>query len=48
VEIVTVLTRANHRAATFEYEMRLAPAGDDGEKMRRIATGHTSHMFLNR
>src|SRR5580704_12983476 len=41
VEIVTTLKRANHRAVTFEYELR----SDAG---RRIATGHTSHIFLNR
>jgi len=48
IEIVTVLTRAHHRAVTFQYEMRTVPSADDGEKARRIATGHTSHMFLNR
>jgi acyl-CoA thioester hydrolase len=49
VEIETVLTRAHHRAVTFHYEMRAVPSpGEDGEKVRRIATGHTSHMFLNR
>jgi acyl-CoA thioester hydrolase len=40
IEITTSLKRANHRAVTFEYDMR--------EKGRRIATGHTSHIFLNR
>jgi acyl-CoA thioester hydrolase len=44
VEIITSLTRVNYRALTFEYEMRLV----DGEKPRKIATGHTSHIFLNR
>ena len=49
VEIETVLTRAHHRAVTFQYEMRAVPVeGEDGEKVRRIATGHTNHMFLNR
>jgi acyl-CoA thioester hydrolase len=48
IEIVTVLARANHRAVTFQYEMSSVPALSDGEKARRIATGHTSHMFLNR
>jgi acyl-CoA thioester hydrolase len=47
VEIVTSLTRVNYRALTFEYEMRLAAAEGDGG-MRKIATGHTSHIFLNR
>ena len=42
IEIVTTLTRAHYRAVTFHYEMRLAPAG------RKIATGFTSHMFVNR
>ena len=41
VEIVTSLRKANHRAVTFEYELR----SDTG---RRIATAHTSHIFLNR
>ncbi len=45
VEISTTLTRAHHRAITFEYEMRVAT--DDGEP-RRIATGRTNHIFLNR
>lgn len=48
IEIVTELTRANHRAVTFQYEMRSVPTPGDGEKGRRIATGETSHMFLNR
>jgi acyl-CoA thioester hydrolase len=49
IEIETVLSRAHHRAVTFQYEMRVVPApGGDGEKVRRIATGHTNHMFLNR
>jgi acyl-CoA thioester hydrolase len=48
VEILTTLSRATHRAITFHYEMRsVMPAGRD-EKVRRIATGHTSHIFLNR
>ena len=46
IEILTVLTRAHHRAVTFQYEMHTVPSA--GEKSRRIATGHTSHMFLNR
>ena len=48
IEIVTVLSRANHRAVTFQYEMRSVPSEGDGETVRRIAIGHTSHMFLNR
>ena len=48
IEIATVLTRANHRAVTFQYEMRSVPAPGEGGKARRIATGHTGHMFLNR
>src|SRR5580658_5001505 len=48
IEIVTVLARANHRAVTFQYEMSSVPPLCDGEKARRIATGRTSHMFLNR
>ena len=49
VEIETVLTRAHHRAVTFKYEMRAVPsAGEVGDKVRRIASGHTNHMFLNR
>ena len=48
VEVETVLTRAHHRAVTFQYEMRTVHAEGDGEKGRRIASGHTSHMFLNR
>jgi acyl-CoA thioester hydrolase len=47
IEIATVLTRAHHRAVTFHYEMRTVPAAGDGEA-RRIATGHTNHIFLNR
>ena len=47
IEIATTLTRAHHRAVTFHYEMRSAP-GAGGEKGRRIATGYTSHIFLNR
>jgi len=47
IEIVTSLNRANHRAVTFGYELRSVPAEGDGES-RRIATGHTSHIFLNR
>jgi|SRR5580693_4401756 acyl-CoA thioester hydrolase len=48
VEIATVITRAHHRAITFEYEMRSVPVEGDGDKVRKIATGHSSHMFLNR
>lgn len=48
IEIVTALTKANHRAVTFEYEMRSAPSPGDGGTARRIATGHTGHVFLNR
>src|SRR5580698_9471561 len=48
IEIATSLKRANHRAVTFEYAMRSVPEEGDGDKGRRIATGHTSHIFLNR
>lgn len=48
IEIETTLTRAHHRAVTFQYELRTVPEDGDGEKPRRIATGHTNHMFLNR
>jgi len=49
IEIVTVLTRSHQRAVTFQYEMHLVrPDGDGLEKPRRIASGHSSHMFLNR
>jgi len=49
IEIETIVTRAHPRAITFQYEMRtVAPADGRGEKARRIATGHTNHMFLNR
>src|SRR4051794_36032430 len=47
IEIETTLTRAHHRAVTFEYDMRTVPAPGDGEP-RRLATGSTNHMFLNR
>jgi acyl-CoA thioester hydrolase len=40
IEIVTVLTRAHHRAVTFQYEMHAVPSAGP--------SGHTSHMFLNR
>jgi acyl-CoA thioester hydrolase len=48
VEIITTLTKANYRAVTFGYEMRSVPAPGSDEKARRIATGHTGHIFLNR
>jgi acyl-CoA thioester hydrolase len=48
IEITTTLTRANHRAVTFHYEMRLAGLPGSGEPGRLLATGHTSHIFLNR
>ena len=50
IEIVTSLKRANHRAVTFEYELRSIPSEGDGDGIigRRVATGHTSHIFLNR
>jgi acyl-CoA thioester hydrolase len=47
IEIATTLTRAHHRAVTFQYEMRTVPTPGDGQA-RRIATGRTNHMFLNR
>jgi acyl-CoA thioester hydrolase len=48
IDVMTTLTRVNYRALTFEYEMRSVPSARDGEKPRKIATGHTSHIFLNR
>jgi acyl-CoA thioester hydrolase len=48
IEIATRLTRANHRAVTFEYEMCSVPPDSDSDKARRIASGTTSHIFLNR
>jgi len=48
IEIETVLARAHHRAVTFQYEMRSVAPADEGAAVRRIATGSTSHMFLNR
>ncbi len=48
IEIETTLTRAHHRAVTFQYEMRTVLEGGHDEKSRRIATGQTNHMFLNR
>jgi acyl-CoA thioester hydrolase len=47
IEIETTLSRAHHRAIAFQYEMRVIPAeGEDGP--RRIASGMTNHIFLNR
>jgi acyl-CoA thioester hydrolase len=40
VTIKTWIEEPHHRMVTFQYEMRV---GD-----RRIATGHTRHIFLNR
>ena len=48
IEVATSLSKANHRAATFQYEMRSVPSEGSGETARRIATGHTGHVFLNR
>jgi acyl-CoA thioester hydrolase len=48
VEIITSLMRVNYRALTFGYELRSVPAEGTDEKSRKIATGHTSHIFLNR
>ena len=48
VEIVTSLSRANRRAVTFQYQMRSVVLAGSGEKVREVATGHTSHIFLNR
>jgi acyl-CoA thioester hydrolase len=42
VEITTTISRANRRSVTFDYEMRSAATG------ARLATGFTSHLFLNR
>jgi len=47
VEISTTVSRAHHRAITFEYEIRLVPEGE-GEKQVVLATGRTNHIFLNR
>jgi acyl-CoA thioester hydrolase len=49
VEITTRVRRATHRSLVFEYEMRAAVAANGaGDPGRRIATGHSSHIFLNR
>ena len=42
VIVKTWVEEANTRMATFAYEMRLAE-GD-----RKLATGHTRHIFVNR
>jgi acyl-CoA thioester hydrolase len=42
IEITTTVSRATHRAITFQYKMRSVDSG------REVATGHTSHIFLNR
>ena len=42
VEIRTTISRANRRVVTFDYEMRSVSTG------ARLATGFTSHIFLNR
>jgi len=42
VIVKTWIEEANTRMATFAYEMRLAE-GD-----RKLATGHTRHIFVNR
>jgi acyl-CoA thioester hydrolase len=47
IEITTSLSRAHHRAVTFQYEMHLVDP-DSGGKTRRIANGYTNHLFLNR
>jgi len=44
IEIETRLSRAHHRAISFQYEMRVVHDGDT----RRIASGTTNHIFLNR
>src|SRR6478672_8366278 len=40
VLIETTLADAHPRMVSFKYEMRLAEGG------RKLATGHTSHIFL--
>ena len=40
IEIAATLKRATHRSVIFEYTM--------STEGRRIATGQTSHLFLNR
>jgi acyl-CoA thioesterase FadM len=42
VEIRTTISRANRRLVTFDYEMRSVATGTS------LATGFTSHIFLNR
>jgi acyl-CoA thioester hydrolase len=42
IEITTTVSKATHRALTFQYKMRSIDSG------RLVATGHTSHIFLNR
>jgi acyl-CoA thioester hydrolase len=42
VIVKTWVEEANSRMATFAYEMRLA------EEDRKLATGHTRHIFVNR
>jgi acyl-CoA thioester hydrolase len=49
IEITTSIAKATRRTLTFEYEMRLA--GEESttpDLHRRIATGITRHVFLNR
>jgi acyl-CoA thioester hydrolase len=48
IEITTTLKRANHRIVTFEYEMRAVPDQVETDRGRRIAIGHTGHIFLTR
>ena len=48
IEVVTALTRANYRARHVPISDAIGAADGDGEKGRKIATGHTSHIFLNR
>ncbi len=48
IEIETTLSRTHHRAITFQYEMRVVPADGEGGETRRVATGTTNHIFLNR
>lgn len=50
IEITTTIAKATRRALTFEYEMRRSAEDSNtaGDQHRRIATGTTRHIFLNR
>lgn len=48
IEIETSLSRAHHRSIIFQYEIRVAPAEGEEGQPRRVASGSTTHIFLNR